>query len=242
MATGAGHDMIKGIIFDKDGTLFDFNATWGLWARGMLVAETGGDAALFARLAVALGYDVEANRFRPGSVVIASTAGEVASVIQSVIPDLDRDDLLERMNAAAAGVSQVEAVPLRRYYQELQATGLKLGIATNDAEAPARRHLERAGVDHVFDFIAGYDSGFGAKPGPGQLLAFCEATGLAPQDCLMVGDSTHDLFAGRAAGMCTVAVLTGPAPDHELRPHADAVLDNIGEIPGWIAQEYPRAF
>ena len=45
---------ISGVLFDKDGTLFDFNATWGTWARGMLEAETGGDPALFARLADAL--------------------------------------------------------------------------------------------------------------------------------------------------------------------------------------------
>jgi phosphoglycolate phosphatase len=51
----------------------------------------------------------------------------------------------------------------------------------------------------------------------------------------MVGDSLHDLDAGRAAGMRTVAVLTGIADRAALAPHADVVLGHIGELPDWIA-------
>ena len=54
----------------------------------------------------------------------------------------------------------------------------------------------------------------------------------------MVGDSLHDLDAGRAAGMRTVAVLTGIAGAAALAPHADVVLNHIGELPDWVlAQE-----
>ena len=229
--------MIKGIVFDKDGTLFDFNATWGVWTRGMLEAESGGDPVLFAQLADALGYDVATASFRPDSMVIASTAGELAEMIQSVLPDLETDALLARMNAAAAAVEQVEAVPLQGYFAQLRDLGLSLGIATNDAEAPARAHLDRAGVTAHFDFIAGYDSGHGGKPAPGQLHAFCVQTGLDAAQCLMVGDSTHDLHAGQAAGMRTVGVLTGPAPQSELAPFADVVLPDIGAIPDWLKSE-----
>ncbi|MCK0096418.1 HAD family hydrolase [Yoonia sp. F2084L] len=229
--------MIKGIIFDKDGTLFDFNATWGAWTRGMLEAESRGDPAVFDALSDALGFDVVANQFRPDSIVIAATAGETADCILSAIPDKDKSALLARMNAATAEVTQVEAVPLVPYFSELTALGLRLGIATNDAEAPARTHLDRAGVTKHFDFIAGYDSGHGGKPAPGQLHAFCAHTGLDAKTCLMVGDSTHDLHAGQAAGMRTVGVLTGPAPHAELAPFADVVLPDIGAIPGWLKSE-----
>ena len=53
----------------------------------------------------------------------------------------------------------------------------------------------------------------------------------------MVGDSTHDLLAGQAAGMRTIGVLTGPAPHDELAPHADVVLADIGKIPAWLRSE-----
>lgn len=229
--------MIKGIIFDKDGTLFDFNATWGAWTRQMLQAEAGNDAALFAALAHVLGFDPTNDRFLPDSVVIASTVDIVADHILQVMPHLSKPALIARMNGGAAQVAQVEAVPLVPYFSDLRARGLRLGIATNDAEAPARRHLERAGVDAYFDFIAGYDSGHGAKPGPGQLLAFAALTGFDPIHCVMVGDSLHDLAAGRAAGMRTIGVLTGPAQRPELAPHADVVLDTIADIPGWLTAE-----
>lgn len=232
-----GKQMIKGIIFDKDGTLFDFNATWGAWTCRMLLSETGGDPVLFDRLADALGYDAQNSVFRPESIVIASTASETADRILTVIPDQDKGALLGRMNATASEVEQVEAVDLVPYFSDLKERGLSLGIATNDSEAPARRHLERSGVTHLFDFIAGYDSGYGGKPAPGQLLAFCEETRLTPDVCVMVGDSTHDLHAGQAAGMRTIGVLTGPAPLDELAPFADVVLPTIGDIPRWLASE-----
>jgi phosphoglycolate phosphatase len=230
--------VIAGIIFDKDGTLFDFNATWGAWTRAMLIGEAGDDPILCERLAAALGYDMENARFFPGSIVIASTVDDVADAIIDVLPgETDKAALIARMNAGSAKVDQVEAVPLRSYTSGLRQSGLTLGVVTNDAEAPALRHLEKAGVRADFAFVAGYDSGFGAKPGPGQLIGFCRATGLAPDVCMMVGDSTHDLHAGRAAGMLTVGVLTGPAPREELAPLADTVLDSIADIPAWLRRE-----
>ncbi len=226
---------IRGLVFDKDGTLYDFNATWGAWAHGLFEAETGGDPARMAALAGALDYDLGTRRFGPGSVVIAHTAEETAEAILPHLPPQPKAGLVARMNDRAATAPQVEASDLREVLGALRALGLTLGVATNDGEAPARAHLTASGVLDLFDFVAGYDSGYGAKPGPGQLLGFCAATGLAPETCLMVGDSTHDLFAGRAAGMGTVGVLTGPALAAELAPHADAVLPSIAALPDWLS-------
>ncbi len=55
-------DTITGLLFDKDGTLFDFEATWGAWAQGMAVELAGGDPALAGRLAAAIGFDLRAAR------------------------------------------------------------------------------------------------------------------------------------------------------------------------------------
>ena len=226
---------IKGVVFDKDGTLFDFQATWGAWSRGMIEAESGGDPILMSRLAEALGYDLGTGRFRPDSVVIASTVETVAERILDVLPGLGKRELIARMDVRAAEAPQVEVPLLREALGRLEGMGLALGIATNDTEAPARAHLRAAGVEERFGFVAGYDSGWGGKPGAGQLLAFAEATGLAPGDCAMVGDSLHDLAAARMAGMAGVAVLTGVAGRETLEPVADVVLGSIAELPDWIA-------
>ena len=82
-----------------------------------------------------------------------------------------------------------------------------------------------------FDFVAGYDSGYGAKPEPAMLLAFCRDSGIPADRTLMVGDSTFDLIAGSRAGMRTVGVLTGMASAAELVPYANVVIADIGELP-----------
>lgn len=225
---------IKAIIFDKDGTLFDFDATWGGWARGFIAAEAGGDLVLARRLADALGYDVARCTFHPHSVVIAATTDIVAQVILPLLPGVSKADLLARMDARAIAAPQVEVTPLLPLLTALRARGLRLGIATNDTEVPARAHLGAAGVVQCFDFIAGFDSGFGGKPAPGQLLAFAAAVGLDSSRIAMVGDSRHDLTAARAAGMVAVAVLTGIARRADLAPHADVVLTSIADLPGWL--------
>lgn len=226
--------MIRAVIFDKDGTLFDFQATWGAWAETMLTELAGPDQILLHRLSRALGYDLKTRRFRPDSFVIADTAEAVAVVLAAEMPGHRPEDILDRLNAAAAEAPLVEAAPLVPLLLELQSRGLGLGVVTNDAEAPARAHLAEAGVLDAFDFIAGYDSGFGAKPAPQPLLAFARALGLPPADIVMVGDSTHDLKAGRAAGMATLGVLTGPAEAPELAPWADAILPHVGHLPEWL--------
>lgn len=227
---------IKGIIFDKDGTLFDFQATWGAWSRGFLAEESGGDPALMQRLADALGYDLALNGFRPDSVVIAATTETVADRLLPLLPGVAKRDLLSRMDGRAMTAPQVEVTPLVPFLTGLQARGLALGIATNDTEAPARAHLRHAGVETMFDFIAGFDSGHGGKPAPGQLLAFASAMQIDPADCAMVGDSLHDLHAARAAGMVAVGVLTGMADEATLDQAADVVLVSIADLPGWLDQ------
>ena len=227
---------IRGVLFDKDGTLFDFSATWDAWAATVIADLAGGDAERQLALAAAARYDLIAGRFRPDSPIIAGTNREAAECLASALPGQSVSGLELRLIAAAATAPLAEAVPLVPLLAQLAARELELGVMTNDAEETARAHLGAAGVVHMFDFIAGFDSGFGAKPSPAPLLAFAEARGLEPAQVVMVGDSTHDLIAGRAAGMATVGVLTGPARADQLAPHADAVLPDIGHLPDWLDQ------
>ena len=225
--------MIDGVVFDKDGTLFDFRQSWGGWAARMLT-QLAQDPAHAATLAAAIGYYPDRQDFHPDSPVIAATAEEIAAALLPHLPGQTQAALAARLNALAQDAVMAPAVPLRPVLGALRDRGLKLGVATNDTESPARAHLSAHGVLDLFDFIAGCDSGHGAKPGPGMCLAFARKTAIDPARVVMVGDSTHDLIAGRAAGMRCVAVLTGIAKTEELAPHADAVLPDIGALGGWI--------
>lgn len=225
---------ITAALFDKDGTLFDFHATWSAWCRKIILAEAGDDPVLAGRLAYKLGYDLETGAFSSDSIVIGHTTGEVAEAILPLLPDTDFASLMQRLNQAGVAAPQAPATDLVALVAALRARDLRIGVATNDSEAPARAHLSQAGVGEAFDFIAGYDSGYGGKPAPGQLLAFAQAFDIDPKNCIMVGDSLHDLHAAQAAGMIPVAVLTGIATADVLAPHAAVVLPSVADLPAWI--------
>ncbi|MEZ5779274.1 MAG: HAD family hydrolase [Paracoccaceae bacterium] len=228
---------VAGLVFDKDGTLFDFKATWGGWAQRFLDELADGAPERARRLGAAVGFDTDTGLFAPDSPIIAHTAPEIALYLVPFLPGMEHRALVARMDALSATTELAEAVPLVPFFDRLSAGGMRLGLVTNDAETPARAHLNRAGVAGFFDFVAGADSGFGAKPDPGPLLAFADAVGLRPETIVMVGDSCHDLIAGKAAGMRAVGVLTGIAGAEELAPVADAVLPDIGHLPDWIAAQ-----
>lgn len=222
------------VLFDKDGTLFDFQKTWGKWLAGEIELLANGDAQIVAQLAEILGYDLENSLIRPESILVAGTSSQAASAILPLLPDHTHQSLVDGGNERAALVDPVCVLPLGPFLRELADMGLTLGVATNDAEIAARRQLDGLGVTAHFEYLVGYDSGHGAKPDPGMCSAFAAQTGIAPQDIIMVGDSLHDLHAGRAAGMQTVAVLTGTAKATDLKDHADVVLADISELAAWI--------
>lgn len=225
---------IKGLLFDKDGTLFDFQASWSVWAARALSSLAPGDAETTLLIAETAGYDMAARRFHAHSIAIASTLDELALALSRHLPGRPVAEIAAHLSDAAANTPMVEATPLAPLLADLRAAGFRLGVATNDGERALRRHLENFTLVPAFDFLAGFDSGHGAKPAPGMCLAFATAMALPVEACVMIGDSTHDLLAGRAAGMRTLGVLTGVAEAAELAPHADAVLPDISHLPEWL--------
>lgn len=224
----------QALLFDKDGTLFSFTASWGPFTESFLLEITDGNRKRATELGTRIGFDFTTGQFAPDSPVIAGTSRETA--LQLEAEGAGGADALEAlMWARAADAQPVPAVPLAPLLADLRAQGLKLGVMTNDAESAARAHLDQQAVGAAFDFVAGYDSGFGAKPDPGPLLAFADAMALDPAHVAMIGDSLHDLTAAAAAGMMGIGVLTGPAPAEVLAPHATVVLPDIGHLPGWLA-------
>ena len=225
----------QAILFDKDGTLFDFQKTWAGSIGAIIRDRAAGDKSFAERFAAALGFDLKRNLFLPESVVIASTARQTAAAMVPFFPDYTTDELVDKIDRSAADVVQVPVLPLMPFLDRLLADNYRIGVATNGGKVATRWHFDRLEITEKFHFIAGCDSGFGAKPDPGMCTAFCRAMALPPAKTVMVGDSLHDLHAGRAAGMQTVAVLTGVASAVELAPHADVVLPDIGHLHDWLA-------
>ena len=225
---------LHGILFDKDGTLIHFDATWGPATAAAMRKMTGGNAALLRRLADANHFDLAALSFAPTSPFIAGSSATYVEVWAQALGRSDPEALKCEMDgllhdAALNHLSPVGDVAL--VLTQLKTQGIRLGLATNDSERGARSQIEALGLTAHFEFVAGYDSGHGSKPLPGMVRAFAEFTGLAPGAVALVGDSVHDMHAARAAGALAIAVLTGPASRADLAPHADHVLDDISALP-----------
>ena len=232
---------LEGILFDKDGTLFDFRETWGRFTEAMLDRLAPGPHAR-AEMARAVGYEPDARTFLGGSAIVAGTNADIAALWASFRPDLGAAAIERMLDEAvmAASADPTFLCPavddLPGLLAELRAMGFRLGVATHDTEAAARAQLAMARVADAFQFVAGYDSGHGLKPGPGMPRAFARTTGLEPARIVMVGDSRHDIEAGRSAGAAlAIGVLTGPASRDELAPFADRILGSIAELPALLA-------
>lgn len=228
---------VAGVLFDKDGTLVDFDATWGEATLPVMHRLSAGDAAATAQLAAVMHYELGSRRFRPTSPFISGSLPEIAGAWARVLGRVHDEVLLAELNDLFAVETLRALMPIGDpvpVMDALRAQGRKLGLATNDAEASALRQLAALGLDAHMDFVAGYDSGHGSKPGPGMVLAFAAAVGLRPDRIALVGDTLHDLHAAHAAGAIAIAVLSGPVGRAELAPHADHVIASIADLPALL--------
>jgi pyrophosphatase PpaX len=99
---------------------------------------------------------------------------------------------------------------------ELERRGYGLAIVTSKHRRAAMRGMELCGLVSHFDVIVTPDDVAEPKPHPEPVLLALEKLGVAPHEALFVGDSPHDVAAGRAAGTRTAAALWGPFPRQAL--------------------------
>ena len=139
---------LKALVFDKDGTLFDFEKTWGRWAVAFLTDLAGGDAVLAEALAAEAGVDLERARFRTDSVVIArglAVRGDVA----------DDDDCRRIVAEAAEAFGRLDVL--------INSAGTTVFVPHHDLEGITRRRLASA-LLREHDRPVPDDAGCGSSP------------------------------------------------------------------------------
>jgi phosphoglycolate phosphatase len=124
----------------------------------------------------------------------------------------------------------------------LRDAGLRLACLTNKPGAFARPLLQSKGLLQHFEFVFGGDAFERKKPDPLPLLKTCEALGSRPARTLMVGDSSNDARAARAAGCPVVLVTYGYNHGEPVREvDADAHIDSLAQLRDWLRQPGGRA-
>lgn len=111
---------------------------------------------------------------------------------------------------AAINGSRAQVYPgAREGLEQMAARGWKMACVTNKPTALAEQLLKSKGLDQFFAFTLGGDALPRKKPDPLPLLVACERLGSAPARTLMVGDSSNDAQAARAAGCPVLLVRYG---------------------------------
>jgi len=218
-------DGVAAVVFDKDGTLVDFHRTWDPVIERLLQEMCGDDPVTLRGAARSVGFDLATRTLLETSPVVADSNAEVAACLA---PWFDRDPSdpsfvieIEDIFAELIDTTVVGIYGAEELLGRLVRAGVPVGLATNDSENSARRQVASLGWTSYFRSVVGYDSGHGAKPGPGMVIGSAHALGVSPAVTMLVGDSRHDIEAGKAAGAVVVYVgdsaILGRAADHWLR-------------------------
>lgn len=217
--------MIRCVLFDLDGTLLDTAPDLG-HALNRLLEEEGRqpleqkvirpEASNGARGLLRLGFGL-----KPGDA-------RYDSMRQRYLSHYSKH--LARETRPFEGVSTL--------LQALPGRGLTWGIVTNKPRGLTEPLLNRIALPGSPCCVVSGDSAAQPKPHPAPVLLACEQAGLAPSECVYVGDAYRDIEAGRRAGTYTIAARYGyiDPGDDPFKWRADSVIGQPGELLDWLDQ------
>ena len=206
----------RAVLFDLDGTLIDstrliiesYHHTMHVH-RGRTLAESEWIKGLGTPLRV------QFRRFT-----------DDPEEVQRMIATYREWNLAHHDEMVRAFPGAVEAV------RALKAAGVKVGIVTSKNRHGVRIGLDHCGFDALFDTVITSDDLEASKPDPAPVIAALAALGEHADAALFVGDSPHDIAAGRDAGTSTAACLWGPFERAALEvERPDIFLGDFAELP-----------
>ena len=239
---GLKHFRAQAIIFDKDGTLIDFDAMWGGWVV-FLAEQLYQISGLHVRepLCLAMGYDDVNKKVLAHGKLAATPMAQLYRLTVEVMQSLGLSpEQAERV------VEQGWCIPdpvvlakqftdTRALFHKLRSQNIKIGIATTDDRAPTQAMIEAFDIEEYLTTIACADDGIPAKPAPDMVLTICERMKVDPSRVMVIGDTTADLKMARAAGAgLVVGVLSGVSASQDLIHYADVLIESVDELHAYV--------
>lgn len=216
----------KAILFDLDGTLIETDNRW--------VDVLAGRLAWLKRVAPRMDVRALSRHIVMG---IESPANYAMSVLEHVgigSGFFGLADRVRRTKGLATRESSELVAGSLRLLDELSGR-FQLAIVTTRARPEAEAFVQQAGLQELIPVVVTRQDVLRMKPHPDPVLKAAKLLGVAPGDCVMVGDTTADVRAAKRAGALAVAVLSGFGVRNELEkagadlvlPRAELLLDHL---------------
>ncbi|MFV0362279.1 MAG: HAD family hydrolase [Suipraeoptans sp.] len=209
--------MIKAIIFDMDGLLFDservVQRSWNIAGDKMGISNFGD------HIYNTIGLNV---------------VGREAYFKRAVSPDFPMERFSDMTRKAFHEIADSEGIPLKPGVKELlrfaKARGYKLAVASSSRRVHGTTMIKNANIDTYFDAMIFGDMVKNAKPDPEIFLTAAKLLGLNPSEAIVLEDSPNGIKAAGAASMISFMIPDLVMPDEAVRQTASGVFDSLYSI------------
>jgi phosphoglycolate phosphatase len=228
----------QAIIFDKDGTLIDFDFMWGTWTLQLaerLEAVTNLDAR--EALCISYGYDLTRKKILPDGKLTCTPMWRLREMMLEVAQSLGLSE-----DQARCALEQAWFVPdpvtlakpftnIHKLFTNIRKRGIRVSIATTDDRGATESMLNAFGVSELVNTMVCADDGIKAKPAPDMVTTICARLHVDPSKAVVVGDTVADLQMARSAQAgYIIGVLSGVGSLANLTPLADMLLDTVDTL------------
>ena len=237
------------IVFDKDGTLIDFDAFWvsvSIYAIKEVLRLIGKEEVNIEKILNAFG--VKNGVTDIDGILCKGTYEELGIALYDILKEYGYEKTAEEIvdmltnaykNNSNSGEIKPTCTNIKDVLSKLKNEGRKLVIVTTDNYEITYKCLDELGIKEFFDAVFADDGIMPTKPDPSSILEYCKINGCCIDKAVMVGDTMTDVKFARNAGMDVIGVGTTEKNRQRLIPYADFVVEDISYIHD-IIREYEK--
>jgi phosphoglycolate phosphatase len=236
---------IKGIIFDKDGTITDAHSYWGHIIRLrachlcklVFKEESEFSEEIYNKVCLSMGYDIKTNKLIPaGPIALVSRAEVMGKVYEYLctISDISLKDIETVFDHVSTTYTQacVSLLPgVKNILDTLVDEQFPMAIVTSDSNVSAKKALEQCNVLDYFDPVLGREDCVESKEKGQSCRRVMEMWGINSEGIITVGDAPADVLMAKNSGaMATICVCTGQVLRSTLEKLTPYVVNDMTEL------------